>query len=73
MAEFLLYNLATEPDERNLEIKLVSAGYDNVGALEVLASQDYEYIHEHDRDSRHLPLPAPPVHHQPLAIYAIPC
>jgi hypothetical protein len=34
-SEFLLYNLPTESEDRNLEIKLVSAGYDSVGALEV--------------------------------------
>lgn len=33
--EFLLYNLPTEPEEKDLDIKLVSAAYDNVGALEV--------------------------------------
>lgn len=36
--EFMMYNLPTEPDERSLDIKLVSAGYDNVGALEVRPS-----------------------------------
>ena len=37
--EFMLYNLPTEPDEGSLDIKLVSAGYDNVGALEVCVAQ----------------------------------
>ena len=33
--EFMLYNLPTDTDEKSLDIKLVSDGFDHVGALEV--------------------------------------